>query len=1234
MALQIAALNDPTRGSGRHGSAAARAAARRTTEAEEARLTSKYEHALLFMRDGALEDAERELRSILDHDMMSGPPNHRPVEEYPAPAPKPQRDAEDSDTDDNSAYESEDDTPEMTLTSTMTQVKFLALKNLGRLVADRAERREKESRRDDDDDTRANLDADFALALRCYAAAVEIDGTDASLWRRLGSLAASRRLPHVARHALERGLAIAPTHPLMLEDLAETLLAVGDLDACAHVAELLRKVDPGHARAARMRDDPGGLTPLAKFSRSTFSSSPASSVAPSSTDERKDLDGAEITLRVAEKSWESVARVLNAAMGSAPPEDYNNEDAGADLMDVGILRLFRERVPEFKTQWPDMSLRYRNRERDPTTWQGVRFDGPGMGNSDDRLIKLVVVGRGEQGTLTAAALEPELGKLDALRHLELRNCALTVAPPSISKLTALTYLDLGKNRLMYVPDISELINLQVLILSDNDLMELPKLPIPPDDSDEDTALRHVEISGNPRLAQHMTPATVKYLFDHLPRIRKIKMVMAEESQVRARHAHDVESQALVGNVAKALAARGFAGGNQPGTQTPPGTTPATAPPANQNLNQQLAVQNQPMDVEARGPSTPNRGEDGDGLGSDDDDTAGDGVAPVDVLDVLGRVVRFVVPVIGEGSEHPGADAWKDVEAPTEADWARVSRAHADKVRREREWRERAEAEREAAIETAKQEAEARRIAEEEKRRAQAAEEERVRQEEEERAKAEEEEAARRREKEAEEAANKPKVVIKYGKEIKLEPARRSRRQIEAEEREALEKIAREEEERLAAEAAVAAQIAAERSKWEPMTDVGATLAAAAVGDDGSLVAGAGATCLAMAAAAPMARGDDDAGAEAAAREKAAAAAAAEKAAADARAAEAAEEAEEAEERDEEEEADVASFLASVSSRNSGAADVAWRLLARVTERWRPSSEGAMRELAADTDGGKNDDGGGKNAGKKGARSRGSFGLRHAPRPATLLRLAETFGPGPEGGDPNHKSRMARVHLCLADAATRASVVAAAVARARLAARRRRVPAGGQPVLSKAAAAAATEATEGLPPSHFLDAARTHLSKAVAAAKDDDAVFLAEYHFVAGSLAATETGGSITLAEEHLQAAMDCARAAEESVRLLFFIFVLAIRLTSRFVHREPTPRIPADTRGSPSPTYSPPWPTRGFTRWWTRRTRSSRRVTRASSWRRSRRCSSRRRRSTSGRRRRRRSPTRQARRILSSRWSP
>ena len=541
MALQIAALNDLTRGGGRHGSAAARAAARRTTEAEESRLTSKYEHALLFMRDGALVDAERELRSILDHDMMSGPPNHRPLEEDPVPAPKPRgRELDDTDTDGDSEYESEDDTPEITLTSTMTQVKFLALKNLGRLVAERAEKREQqfyaqlldsyaEEKEMNHSIARDELTEDYALALRCYAAAVEIDETDAQLWRRLGSLAAANRLPHVARHALERGLILAPNHPLMLEELAETLVAVGDLDACAHVAGLLLRVDPGHRRAKRMRDDPSAVEPLPKFSIDS-SIDPADVPGPSMSmdvamqgaDGHGSNPGEEIELRVPEKSWESVARVLNAAMGVAPIGAQDEDrDEDADLMDVGVLRLWRDRVPEFKSTWPDMSLRYKNRERDPTTWQGVRFDGPGMGNSDDRLVKLAVSGRGEQSTLTAAKLEPELGKLDALRHLEIRNCALTEAPVSISKLTSLTYLDLGKNRLTKSPDVSKLTNLQTLVLSDNDLAELPQLPIPPDDSDELTLLRTVEISGNPRLVRNMTPATARYLFEELRKRRRI-----------------------------------------------------------------------------------------------------------------------------------------------------------------------------------------------------------------------------------------------------------------------------------------------------------------------------------------------------------------------------------------------------------------------------------------------------------------------------------------------------------------------------------------------------------------------------------------------------------------------------------------------------------------------------------------------------------------------------------------
>ena len=393
MALQIAALNDPTRGGGRHGSAAARAAARRTTEAEEARLTSKYEHALLFMRDGALEDAERELRSILDHDMMSGPPNHRPVEEYPAPAPKPQRDAEDSDTDDNSEYESEDDTPEMTLTSTMTQVKFLALKNLGeaRVGQSRETRKGVAPRR------RRRHPREPRRRLRPRAPLLRRRGGD----RRDGRLAVEapripRRVPSPpARRptrARSEGLAIAPTHPLMLEDLAETLLAVGDLDACARRGAPAEG-GPGARAGGEDARRPGRVDAARQvFSVDVFFFSrlvgravvdrraKKTSTARRSRSESRRRAGGPWRARPQRRDG------LGAARGLQQRRCRRRLDGRGHTATVSRARA------EFKTQWPDMSLRYGNRERDPTTWQGVRFDGPGMGNGDDRLIKLVVVG--------------------------------------------------------------------------------------------------------------------------------------------------------------------------------------------------------------------------------------------------------------------------------------------------------------------------------------------------------------------------------------------------------------------------------------------------------------------------------------------------------------------------------------------------------------------------------------------------------------------------------------------------------------------------------------------------------------------------------------------------------------------------------------------------------------------------------------------------------------------------
>ena len=138
----------------------------------------------------------------------------------------------------------------VTLTPTMTQIKFLSLKNLGRLVADLADEAEArgepfaapaaadgarertprlESLVPKSAKTRpspppawrrpspgggpaVDEDEPYGLSLRCYAAAVEIDGTDAGLWRALGALAARRGRVPCARHALEmQDGGVAPT---------------------------------------------------------------------------------------------------------------------------------------------------------------------------------------------------------------------------------------------------------------------------------------------------------------------------------------------------------------------------------------------------------------------------------------------------------------------------------------------------------------------------------------------------------------------------------------------------------------------------------------------------------------------------------------------------------------------------------------------------------------------------------------------------------------------------------------------------------------------------------------------------------------------------------------------------------------------------------------------------------------------------------------------------------------
>lgn len=81
-------------------------------------------------------------------------------------------------------------------------------------------------------------------ALECYVAAVSLDSGDVVLWRATARLALATRQWGLARLALEHGLSLSARHPLLLQDLMELLLAVGDSLAC-EVRVLSSQQPPG-----------------------------------------------------------------------------------------------------------------------------------------------------------------------------------------------------------------------------------------------------------------------------------------------------------------------------------------------------------------------------------------------------------------------------------------------------------------------------------------------------------------------------------------------------------------------------------------------------------------------------------------------------------------------------------------------------------------------------------------------------------------------------------------------------------------------------------------------------------------------------------------------------------------------------------------------------------------------------------------------------------------------------
>ena len=101
-----------------------------------------------------------------------------------------------------------------------------------------------------------------------------------------------------------------------------------------------------------------------------------------------------------------------------------------DEGDVGVLRTWRAMCPELQERWPEAAR--------PEDWEGVEME-------NGRVVKLELTGFGLTGALPA-----EVGRLSALRELNLGGNWLTSLPAEIGQLTSLERLWLETNKLTSV----------------------------------------------------------------------------------------------------------------------------------------------------------------------------------------------------------------------------------------------------------------------------------------------------------------------------------------------------------------------------------------------------------------------------------------------------------------------------------------------------------------------------------------------------------------------------------------------------------------------------------------------------------------------------------------------------------------------------------------------------------------------------------------------------------------
>ena len=152
-----------------------------------------------------------------------------------------------------------------------------------------------------------------------------------------------------------------------------------------------------------------------------------------------------------------------------------SEDDGTQSFDeegdVGVLRTWRAMCPELQETWPE--------DEQPEDWEGVTME-------DGRVVKLVLEEFGLTGAVPA-----EIGRLSALRTLDLDNSSLTSLPAEIGQLTSLRELNLRDNRLTSVPaEVGQLTSLRRLDLADNQLTSVPA------EIGQLTSLKELYLSGN------------------------------------------------------------------------------------------------------------------------------------------------------------------------------------------------------------------------------------------------------------------------------------------------------------------------------------------------------------------------------------------------------------------------------------------------------------------------------------------------------------------------------------------------------------------------------------------------------------------------------------------------------------------------------------------------------------------------------------------------------------------